>query len=277
MTQGLGRGRFANETLLRVATGLAFALPAAAAVWFGPPYFTVFIAAIVAVMAWEWSHICGAALATEGGFALLVGGLAAVAAAADGAYGWGLAAIAVAVPLVWGLARIRRRARPLWLAAGAVYIGLPAVATLWLYARPEIGRGLVLWTIAVVAAADIGAYFVGRAVGGPRLAPRISPGKTWSGAIGGWVAAAAVGVLIGILSGYRAWAVLVLAAVALAAVSQAGDLLESAIKRRFAIKDTGHILPGHGGMMDRVDGIIAALTAAALAVWAGGGDARIWL
>src|SRR5690606_13899764 len=119
---------------------------------------------------------------------------------------------------------------------------------------------------AVVWVTDILAYFVGKAVGGPKLAPSISPGKTWSGAIGG----AAGGTLAGLIVAQfvpttAGMAVICVAALALSVVSQAGDLFESSLKRRFSVKDSGRIIPGHGGVMDRVDGLVAAAFALYLA------------
>jgi phosphatidate cytidylyltransferase len=228
-------------------------------------------------MAWEWVRVTGArAFGVTGATlaALLVG---AVAAAGFGHFAWAYGIVAAAVPAVIAVARLHAREHALPIAAGAIYIGVPALALLWLYARPEIGRELVIWLICIVIACDIGAFFVGRALKGPKLAPRISPGKTWSGAVGGVAAAVIVGVALGLALGVARTLVLAAAAIVFAVISQMGDLLESGLKRAFRVKDAGGILPGHGGMMDRVDGIVAALVAAALAIWFAGGDPRPWL
>jgi phosphatidate cytidylyltransferase len=173
-------------------------------------------------------------------------------------------------------ARAQALEHALPIAVGAVYIGIPALSLLWLYARPEIGRELVIWLICVVIACDVGAYFVGRTLRGPKLWPRISPGKTWSGAAGGVAAAVAVGVVLGVALRLAPTVVLAGAALVFAVISEMGDLLESGVKRAFRVKDASGILPGHGGMMDRVDGIVAALVAAAFATWMAGGDPRLW-
>ncbi len=156
------------------------------------------------------------------------------------------------------------RDRLLWL-PGLGYIGLAVAALLWLRLRPD-GFRLVLFLAAVVWAGDVGAYLFGRLLGGARLAPQISPGKTWSGAIGG--------TLCAVLAGWAAWpgtaAPGILAALLLSVVAQAGDLLESAIKRRFGVKDSGRIIPGHGGLLDRMDGVLAAAPVAALLSLAAG-------
>lgn len=270
-------GRARSETGLRTVTALILAAPAAAALILGPPYLAIFVAAIAAIMAWEWVRVTGAASFGVTGTALAMLLIGAVAAASAGRFGWAFAIVAAAVPLVYAIARAHARERALSLAAGALYIGVPALALLWLYARPEIGRSLVIWLIAVVIATDVVAYFVGRTFGGPKLAPRVSPGKTWSGLIGGVAGAMAAGVALGLALGLASAVLLAGAALIVALIAQGGDLLESGVKRAFRVKDASGILPGHGGMMDRVDGIVAALMVAALAVWIGGGDPRSWL
>ena len=274
---GAGECRVASEVAQRTVTAVALAAPAAAAVVLGPPWLTVFVGAIVAVMAWEWVRVTGARTFGVTGAvlaALLVG---AIVAAAFGRFYWAYGIVAAAVPIVVAVARLHAREHALPIAAGALYIGVPALSLLWLYARPEIGRELVIWLIVIVIACDIGAFFVGRALKGPKLAPRISPGKTWSGALGGVAVAVAVGIALGLALDLAGPPVLAAAAFAFAVISEMGDLLESGVKRAFRVKDASGILPGHGGMMDRVDGIVAALMAAALAIWLAGGDPRAWL
>ena len=145
------------------------------------------------------------------------------------------------------------------LALGALYIAPAIAALIWLRAQP-LGQRWVLLLAAVVWGGDVGAYLIGRLVGGPRLAPAISPGKTWSGAIGG--------TLIAVLAGMAAWperlALVAPVALLLSLVAQAGDLLESAIKRRFGVKDSGRLIPGHGGLLDRLDGVLTSAPAAAI-------------
>jgi phosphatidate cytidylyltransferase len=272
-----GDGWVPSEVAQRTITAIALAAPAAAAVILGPPYLTVFVGAIVAVMAWEWVRVTGAHVFGITGFTLAALLVAAVATAGFGRFYWAYGIVVAAVPVVIAVARLHAREHALPIAAGALYIGVPALALLWLYARPEIGRALVIWLIAIVIACDIGAFFVGRTLKGPKLAPRISPGKTWSGAVGGVTAAVAAGVALGLVLGLASPLVLAVAAFVFAVISEMGDLLESGVKRTFRVKDASGILPGHGGMMDRVDGIVAALVAAALAIWLAGGDPRAWL
>jgi phosphatidate cytidylyltransferase len=164
----------------------------------------------------------------------------------------------------------RRRPGPWFLAAGLLCI-LPGISALiWLRADRLVGRSDMLFVVAVVWASDIGAYMIGRLLGGPKLAPAISPGKTWSGAGGGLACA----MLIGVLSGGGAHAMLVAAGLSLAA--QCGDLLESGIKRHAGVKDSGTLIPGHGGLLDRLDGVLAAAPAAALLAMALGRGVEIW-
>ena len=128
----------------------------------------------------------------------------------------------------------------------------------------ELGVVAVMFLFAVVWATDILGYFVGRAIGGPKLLARISPNKTWSGACGGVCGALAAGLLVVHLAGGVPLMAAAWLALALSVVSQAGDLFESSVKRRFGVKDASHVIPGHGGLMDRVDGFIAAAAVAAL-------------
>lgn len=137
------------------------------------------------------------------------------------------------------------------------------VALLWLRHQPESGRQTVLWIVACVWATDIGAYFLGVLAGGAKLAPSISPSKTWSGLVGGMAFAAVVSAACGWIfgAGHTVW--LAIFGAMLAVVAQAGDLLESAAKRRAGVKDSGRIIPGHGGLLDRIDGLIAVLVVVA--------------
>ena len=153
-----------------------------------------------------------------------------------------------------------------WVAAGVVYAGILLAAPLILRRDPALGFAAILFVFAVVWMTDIAAYFAGRAIGGPKLWPAVSPKKTWSGAIGGTLGGIAAALLVAKMAGLVLAPMLVLVALGLSIVAQAGDLLESAIKRHFGAKDAGQLIPGHGGLMDRLDGF---LTAAAAAVMVG--------
>jgi len=167
------------------------------------------------------------------------------------------------------------RASTAALAAGMLYILLAAAALLWLRADPAVGRTNLLFLLSLVWASDIGAYAAGRAIGGPRLAPRISPAKTIAGAIGGLLAAVAVGTIAAAASSTHFVIAGALSAF-LGMVAQAGDLAESYAKRRFGVKDSGRLIPGHGGLLDRVDALLAVALAAAVLALINGRGVLLW-
>ncbi len=207
---------------------------------------------------------------------LLPLGMAAVPvlALAAGA-GWALALAVALILLGWVLFGQDRRAA--WLAGGFVYLAPAAVALVRLRHIHLVGRLDMLFLVLIIWASDIGAYLVGRLLGGPKLAPAISPGKTWSGALGGLIAAGLVGSAVAVWAGGRL-PVLHAAeiAVILGAASQIGDLLESWFKRHFGVKDSGRLIPGHGGLLDRLDGMLTAAPAAALVAVVIGGGVLLW-
>ncbi|HTE80524.1 MAG TPA: phosphatidate cytidylyltransferase [Reyranella sp.] len=151
------------------------------------------------------------------------------------------------------------RGRPIALGLAVVYSIAALLALLWLRHQPTYGRETIIWILACVWATDIGAYFIGSFAGGAKLAPSISPSKTWSGLVGGMCFSAVVSAACGLV--FDAGETLMLAAIGLtiAVVAQGGDLLESAAKRRAGVKDSGSLIPGHGGVLDRIDGLIAVL------------------
>jgi phosphatidate cytidylyltransferase len=183
---------------------------------------------------------------------------------------------AVTVLLVVEWIRLCRHAAAPWLmASGTLWILLAAVALLWLRADPMTGRANMLFLLLLVWASDIGAYLVGRLVGGPRLAPLISPGKTWSGAVGGLAAALVVSCgAVWTTTGDLTWAAAV--ALVLCVIGQLGDLTESWAKRRFGVKDSGALIPGHGGLLDRLDALLAVAPFAALLALCLGRGVLLW-
>ncbi len=172
----------------------------------------------------------------------------------------------------------RPRARPAgWLAAGLAWVAVVGALLVWLRADPAVGRANVIYLVAVVWASDVGAYALGRLIGGPRLAPRISPGKTWAGAAGGLLAAAAAAAVVAkllVTSGNFATAAAL--GGGLSVIGQAGDLLESAVKRRLGVKDSGQFIPGHGGLLDRLDAVLAVVPVAALLALVAGRGVALW-
>jgi phosphatidate cytidylyltransferase len=151
-----------------------------------------------------------------------------------------------------------------WMAAGLLYAAVLALAPAVLRGDASLGFVAIVFLFAVVWATDALAYFVGRAVGGPKLMPAISPKKTWSGAAGGTLGAVVAGLIVVKVAGVQITVALGAVAVLLSIVSQTGDLLESAVKRHFNAKDASHLIPGHGGLMDRLDGFLTAVLAAAM-------------
>jgi phosphatidate cytidylyltransferase len=162
--------------------------------------------------------------------------------------------------------------RPVMRVTTFVYSIAAALALLWLRHQPTFGRETILWIVVCVWATDVGAYFLGSLAGGAKLAPSISPSKTWSGLVGGICFSAVVSAASGLVFDAGDTPALAAAGVAIALVAQAGDLFESAAKRRVGVKDSGRLIPGHGGLLDRIDGLIAALVAVAVLRLALGGE-----
>jgi phosphatidate cytidylyltransferase len=251
----------ANNLEIRIVSALVLAPLALAVVRLGSPYLPVLVAALAAGMGWEWARLSGGAWRPPA--ALMVAAPFAAAALS----GFGHAHLAIAVSLLGGigvylLARLRGWENPFWPGAGAFYIALSVAAFLWIAAQPA-GTQTVFWLLALVWASDIAAYAAGRAIGGPKLAPRLSPNKTWAGFFGGLVGAGLVAVA-------TAWlvraplALLLPVSLAMGLAAQAGDLLESLAKRRYGVKDAGQLIPGHGGLLDRLDSLLAASLALGL-------------
>lgn len=254
-----------SELMTRIVSGLALAAISAALLWAGTLPFAALVVIVAALMSWEWSHmIRGETLGPRSIDAtLVVHALATVGATLLA--GFGFIAMAIAVLLIGAVIVLTNQvgSRPMMSALGVFYCGLPAVALLWLRASEPKGFEAVLFIIMAVAITDTAAFAAGRTFGGPQLAPRISPKKTWSGLIGGVSASTLVGTLFATVAGCPLPHLAMMGA-AVALVSQAGDLAESALKRSLGVKDASNLLPGHGGFMDRVDGIVTAALAAAL-------------
>ncbi len=267
--------------LRKRALSAAILGPAAVAcIWLGAEPFTAMLALAVAVLAWEWVHLCGRKIRALPGLAVPLVVLAAGALAVLDLHLAALGLLLAGFVATWAVARHLLGAieQPAWrLAAGVLYIGVAGIALIALRHDTEAGRANVLFLFLVVWASDIGAYMAGRLLGGPKLAPAISPNKTWSGALGGLGAAVLVGGATALaFTPHASFIAIAAVATLLGMASQAGDLLESAIKRHFHVKDTSSLIPGHGGLLDRLDGVLAAAPVAALAALALGYGRVLW-
>ena len=257
-----------SETGVRTLSAVVLLPVVLFLVWLGGWGFAALVAALAALVLVEWLDICAI---PRGGLVTGLIGAVATATALGGLYLAPLSAFGLAVVLSGLMAAVAPPRRGYAL-AGALYALLPTVA-LVLLRRGDQGVFLIAFVFAVVWATDVLAYVVGRALKGPKLCPAISPGKTWSGAIGGFVSGVGAGVGIGLLAGSPdPLRVAVLSAV-LSVGSILGDLFESGLKRRFKVKDASRLIPGHGGVMDRVDGVIAAALLAVLLGYLLGGSA----
>jgi len=179
---------------------------------------------------------------------------------------------AIAAPIMVSEWLRLTRGRPTMLGLTFAYSMAALLSLLWLRHQPAFGRETIFWIVACVWATDIGAYFIGSLAGGARLAPTISPSKTWSGLVGGMCFAAVASAACGLAFDAGDTLPLALTGMAIAVVAQSGDLFESAAKRRAGVKDSGRLIPGHGGLLDRIDGLIAALVAIAALRLAIGGE-----
>ena len=271
---------------LRTVSAFVLAPPVLFAVYFGSPFFELLLGVAAVVMVWEWNRLCTGGAFEMGGTIMAVAVLAALAGLAMGHPVYSVAAFAVgAAALLCVPIFARRVARnnetkaplvPLWQGAGMLCIGIPCLALLWLRSDPQVGRETVIWLFAVVWCVDIGAYAFGRVIGGPRLAPMFSPNKTWAGLIGGAACAAVAGAVAAVFLEKAGWGPLAAVSAGIAVVAQGGDLMESALKRHFGVKDSSAIIPGHGGLLDRVDGLLAASAAGALLGMTGSGGVLAW-
>lgn len=262
----------------RAATAALLAPVALGCVWAGAEWWAVFMAVAGAGLAWEWVRLCGGRLRSLPGTVLPV---TVFLAAVPAFLGWPFIAFALLAGgaiLGWALAdQAHGPVDPSWLSFGVIYIGVAGVALILLREDDRVGRDNVIFLFLVVWASDIGAYLAGRWLGGPKLFPAISPNKTWSGALGGLVGAVAAGVTFAhMVSAAPSIGSVVAVAALLGIAAQSGDLLESWIKRQFGVKDSSGLIPGHGGLLDRLDGVMAAAPVGALIGALLGPGAHLW-
>ncbi|MCO5129686.1 MAG: phosphatidate cytidylyltransferase [Xanthobacteraceae bacterium] len=254
--------------MLRVLAGVVLAPLTLAAAYFGGWWWIALATLAAAGMYAEWLFVTRAT-----GKPVVAAGIAPLAVAGLAfAFGWpGTAWLAVATGLI--AVMLTARVNRAWAGAGLIYAAAALFGAVAVRADPQTGFTALLFVLLIVWATDIGGYFAGRSIGGPKLWVRVSPKKTWAGAIGGFAGSLAVAAGFAAADFGRVAPLMLLAAV-LSVVSQLGDLFESAVKRRFGVKDSSNIIPGHGGLLDRLDGFVAAIvTAAAIGVLRGGWDA----
>jgi phosphatidate cytidylyltransferase len=275
---GVSSRRF-GDLKNRVVSGIAAAAVGLTLVYLGGVWVMGLVALVTGVMIWEYRSITlhgGGACGFDVAY-LLCGVVGAVAVAHFISFPaafmwllWSLVAGAVA-DIMAG-----RREAMRWGVLGGAYLGVAGLGFLYLREMEPQGFNTALWIFLVVAAADVGGYFAGRLIGGPKLWPKVSPKKTWAGAGGGIAMAVGVGGLISWASTGTYFMQVGAVSAAVAVVSQAGDLAESALKRHFGVKDSGRLLPGHGGALDRFDGLMAAALVVALISWWRGQTVFIW-
>ncbi|NTA10005.1 phosphatidate cytidylyltransferase [Agrobacterium tumefaciens] len=246
-----------RELRLRIISAIVMASVILAATWYGGILFRIVAGLLAILIYYEWASITRMSETNSTGNAW--GWFAVAVIAGNTIFG----EPSLDLPLLSGFTLTAAlfpvlRGRNWWLVGGIVYAGLSGISLAAIRGDELTGFVAILFIFAVVWSTDILAYFVGRAIGGPKLAPSISPGKTWSGAIGGAVAALIGGGAVSLAYHGRISLLLLGLALILSVFSQIGDLFESFVKRRFQVKDSSHLIPGHGGFMDRVDGLVFA-------------------
>ncbi|MFY9639454.1 MAG: phosphatidate cytidylyltransferase [Rhodomicrobium sp.] len=259
-----------SELVLRFNSALVLAAVSVAAAYAGPDIFGGLILFFASLMSWEWCRVVRGR-SFDGIFVLQLAAIVCAGVLTLVSH----PGIAVGVILVatWVSFLIHERSGlkndPWWSAAGFYYAGFPAIALIAIRQDPDYGFYAILYLFLVVWSADTGAFFTGRLIGGPKLAPSISPNKTWSGLIGGACAACCAGTLFALWFGRTSVPALAGVSVVLAIISQAGDLGESFVKRVFGVKNSSGLIPGHGGVLDRLDSLVfAAMGAGLIAVLA---------
>jgi phosphatidate cytidylyltransferase len=263
---GLRALKFSREWVTRPVFAVVLAAVVLAAIFADRPYLEIVVAVSVLTAAREWHRMVGA-----GRYAFeLVATVAVLWLSLTLFAIWprGYAAelvLAAGVAIVLAVAGLRH-SNPLWQAGGVLYLGIPSLSMLAVRDIPPHGAWIIVELFIIVWATDTGALVTGNVIGGPKLAPRLSPNKTWAGTVGGIAAAAAVAaVFIAVLGGRALPAALFGAGLAI--VAHLGDLFESSVKRHFHFKDSGSLIPGHGGVLDRIDSTLFAVVAMAVAIF----------
>jgi phosphatidate cytidylyltransferase len=252
-------GAGTSNIVWRVVSALVLAPLAIGAAYVGGLPFAAFWGAAAAGVLWEWCHLVAP---NDRHIIFAIGAASLLLALALAEFNELTSAMLILGMGMLGVAALASSGRRAWVAGGIVYSAAICFLPILLRDDPAHGFTVMVLLFAVVWTTDIAAYVVGRALGGPKLWPRVSPNKTWSGAIAGIVAAVAAAVVVAMAAGLAGTGYIAGVALMLSVASQVGDLFESIVKRRFGAKDAGRIIPGHGGLMDRLDGFVAAALAA---------------
>ena len=248
-----------RNLITRVASAVILVPLAIAAAYAGGWYWTALVTLCAIGLFVEWLMVTGA----SGNTPLVVTGAGVLAISAPFLVLQNTGAAFFVLVLGVIAVAVRASAQRLWALGGFLYAAAALVASIVVRLDRSEGFVALVFILLVVWCTDIGGYFAGRAIGGAKLWPRVSPNKTWAGAVGGFVASLMVAAGFAV-NGFGKMGPLLMTAAALSVASQLGDLFESAIKRRFGVKDSSHIIPGHGGLMDRLDGFVAAVVLAAI-------------
>ncbi len=262
--------RLNTDWVPRVLSGVLLGLFTLAVVALSPAVFAVVLALAMILAAREWHRCVGAGPVFTIEVAITAATVALSAAALLFTQKfWPGAMVALVGAVASFVVAQRRNSQPLWHAFGTLYLSIPVLALVSLRAFPPHGPYIVIGLLFIIWATDTGALICGKLIGGPRMAPKLSPGKTWAGTIGGSIIAALVfAAYVGSLLGGSAL-LAGLFAFCISFVAHGGDLFESFVKRRFGLKDTGTVIPGHGGVLDRIDSTLAAAPVLALLVFVG--------
>lgn len=250
-----------RELVLRIVSAVALAPIAIAVAYFDGWPFVIFWTVAALGILWEWIRLV---IGAEGRPALAAGAIALAGAVVAITSGLPIVSFAIIIGGAMLAAAVSPAGRRAWGGCGVLYAGAALVPSVLLRADTEHGFTAIIFIFAIVWVTDIAAYFAGRAIGGPKLAPRLSPKKTWSGALGGSLAAMVAGIATAAIAGLDHLTVIAVLSFALSVAAQSGDLAESAMKRAFGVKDSSQLIPGHGGLMDRLDGFIAAVLVAVI-------------
>ena len=240
----------------RILSALVLIPLAVGAAWAGGAVFAALCALAGVLIGWEWSRLFYTSKEKRNFLGLWTGGgaiIAAILASTTPLFLLPLSGVVFFAPLIWIFAR-ESRILP---ALGGIYAAFPVAALILFRNGAEYGIWAIVWLFGIVWATDIAAYFTGKTLGGPKLSPRWSPNKTWTGLLGGVAAASLVGIFIAHALGNTSGLILAVLSGAMAIVAQMGDIFESSLKRQAGVKDSSQLIPGHGGVMDRLDGLIA--------------------